>query len=133
MFSPEQNFFFTLCYEIPVNKLNSANNLFSFNFSGERQPNISFNILFLGKPSKNPKTSIYEENKNKIMLYRPIENERENVYSKFLLMKSSKKCFIFSSACYLIIWLLISPFFFEKRCFENMTAGFPLSCQNPLR
>ena len=40
--------------------------------------------------------------------YRPITNERENVYSKFLLMKSSKKYFIFSSACYLIIWLMIS-------------------------
>ena len=40
--------------------------------------------------------------------YRPIENERENVYSKFLLMKSSKKYFIFSSACYLIIWLMTS-------------------------
>jgi hypothetical protein len=49
-------------------KSNSANNLFYFNFSGERQPNISFNILFLSKPSKKPKTSIYEENKNKIML-----------------------------------------------------------------
>ena len=47
--------------------------------------------------------------------YRPITNERENVYSKFLLMKSSKKYFIFSSACCLIIWLMISPKFFEKK------------------
>ena len=31
--------------------------------------------------------------------YRPITNERENVYSKFLVIKSTKKYFIFSSAC----------------------------------
>jgi len=48
------------------------------------------------------------------MLYRPIENERENVYSKFLLMKSSKKCLIFSTACYLIICFMISPKNFGK-------------------
>ena len=47
--------------------------------------------------------------------YRPITNERENVYSKFLLMKSSKKIFIFSSACCLIIWFMISPKNFEKK------------------
>ena len=47
--------------------------------------------------------------------YRPITNERENVYSKFLLIKSSKKYYIFSSACYLIIWLMISPKIFEKK------------------
>ena len=47
--------------------------------------------------------------------YRPIENERENVYSKILLMKSSKNYFIFSSACYLIIWLMISTKTFEKK------------------
>ena len=50
----------------------------------------------------------------RLILYSPIENERENVYSKFLLMKSSKKCLIFSSACYLIIWLMISPKNFGK-------------------
>jgi hypothetical protein len=48
-------------------------------------------------------------------IYRPIENERENVYSKFLLMKISKNYFIFSSACYLIIWLMISPKNFEEK------------------
>ena len=46
---------------------------------------------------------------------RPITNERENVYSKCLVMKSSKKYFIFSSAYNLIIWLLISPKNFEKK------------------
>ena len=49
--------------------------------------------------------------------YIPITNERENVHSKFLLMKSSKKYFIFSFACYLIIWLMISPKIFEKKAF----------------
>ena len=49
-----------------------------------------------------------------ILSYRLITNERENVYSKILLMKSSKKYFIFSSACYLIIWLMISPKNFGK-------------------
>ena len=48
-------------------------------------------------------------------MYRLITNERENVYSKFLLIKSSKKYYIFSSACYLIIWLMISPKNFEKK------------------
>ena len=47
--------------------------------------------------------------------YRPIENERENVYLKFLLMKSSKKYVIFSSACYLIVWFMISSKSFEKK------------------
>ena len=47
--------------------------------------------------------------------YRPITNERENVYSKILLMKSSKKLFIFSFACYLMIWLMISPKKFFKK------------------
>ena len=56
--------------------------------------------------------------------YRPITNERENVYSKFLLMKSSKKYFIFSSACYLIIWLMISPKFFEKKAFWKYASWF---------
>ena len=52
-------------------------------------------------------------------------------YSKFLLMKSSKKYLISSSACYLIIWLMVSPKTFEKKKhFENMTAGFPLRCPN---
>ena len=48
-------------------------------------------------------------------MYRPITNERENAYSKLLLIKSSKKYYIFSSACYLIIWLMISPKNFEKK------------------
>ena len=49
-------------------------------------------------------------------------------------MKSSKKYFIFSSACYMIIWLMISPkIFWKKIHFENMTAGFPLLRQNELR
>ena len=52
---------------------------------------------------------------SRLVSYRLIENERENVYSKFLQMKSSKKCFIFSSACYLIIWLMISPKNFGKK------------------
>jgi hypothetical protein len=47
--------------------------------------------------------------------YRPITNERENVYSKFLLMKSSKKYFNFSSASCQIILLMISPNNFEKK------------------
>ena len=65
-------------------------------------------------------------------MYRPITNERENVHSKFLLMKSSKKKhFIFSSACYLTIWLMILPNFFEKKgILKNMPAGFPPKCQN---
>jgi hypothetical protein len=47
--------------------------------------------------------------------YRPITNERENVYSKILLMKSSKNFFNFSPACCLIIWLMISSNFLEKK------------------
>ena len=58
-----------------------------------------------------PLLTIYAKKNN---IYRPIENERDNVYSKFLLMKSSKKYLIFSSACYLIIWLMRSPKNFGK-------------------
>ena len=47
-------------------------------------------------------------------IYKPIRNERENVYSKFLLMKSLKKWFNFLPAFYLIIWLMISPKNFGK-------------------
>ena len=55
------------------------------------------------------------EDQRYVTKYRPIENERENVYSKFLLMKSSKKYSIFSCACYLIIWLMISPKSLKKK------------------
>ena len=59
--------------------------------------------------------SVYSSLEFRIKVYRPIENERENVYLKFLLTKSSKKYVIFSSACYLIVWFMISPKGFEKR------------------
>ena len=41
--------------------------------------------------------------------------EKMYTYSKFLQMKSSRRYFIFSFACYLIIWLMISPNIFEKK------------------
>jgi hypothetical protein len=66
------------------------------------------------------------------VLYRPIENERENVYSKFLPMKGSKKCLSFSSACYLICMLPahdITKEFWKNRHFKHMAASFPLRCQ----
>ena len=49
-----------------------------------------------------------------IMNYRLIGNERENVYSKILLMKSSKKHFIILPAFYLTIWLMKQSKNFEK-------------------
>ena len=53
--------------------------------------------------------------------YRPITNERENVYSKFLLIKCSKKYFIFSSAYYLIIWDIMLIWFFLLQKIEKMS------------
>ena len=73
--------------------------------NGRKKPN----------PSASPK-SIRENIEFSVGLcigtYRPITNERES-----LLMKSSKKYFIFASACCLIIWLMISPKNFEKKAF----------------
>ena len=40
-------------------------------------------------------------------------------------MKSSKKYVIFSSACYLIIWLMISSKMFEKKAFWKYDSWFP--------
>ena len=56
----------------------------------------------------------FEDVQKKRAWYRLIGNERENVYPKFLLVKSSKKVFIFLPAFYLIIWLINTPIFFEK-------------------
>ena len=56
--------------------------------------------------------------------YRPIENERENVYSKFLLMKSSKKVLSF----YLrVTWLYGSwyhPKILKKKAFWKYESWF---------
>ena len=60
-----------------------ANNLFSLNFSGERQPNISFNILFLSKPSKKPKTSIYEEKTKQN--YVVVEKQKQNIHANIFV------------------------------------------------
>ena len=49
-----------------------------------------------------------------VFRYRLIGNEREFVYSKFLLIKSSKKNLISLPVFYLIIWLMKPPKNFEK-------------------
>ena len=69
----------------------------------------------------------------KLGTYRLVPKNMTKVNWKFLLMKSSKKCFIFLPAFYLTMWLMVSPKYFEKLAFENMTAGFLLRFQNSLR
>ena len=55
------------------------------------------------------------------------------VYSKNVLVKSSKNKIIFSHAFYLTLWLMKLPKIFQKNThFENMTADFLLGCQNLL-
>ena len=50
---------------------------------------------------------------------------KEKMYiQNFLLMKSSKKYFIFSSACNLIIWLMISPKNLKKKAFWKYDSWF---------
>ena len=66
--------------------------------------------------------------------YTPFRFKRDNLFQYFSLMKSSKNKFYFLT-CILPDYVAhkSSKFFWKNIHFENMRAGFLLSCQNSLR
>ena len=70
-------------------------------------------------------------------LNRYLDSDSKRIRQKFYQFFINEK---FKKIFYLFICMLpnymvhdIIKFFWKKRCFENMPAGFPLMCQNPLR